>query len=491
MTSGREWLRANILRLRSGLASARRSAAYWPQKLVRPVPAVFPPGFLWGAATAAYQIEGAARENGRGESIWDKFSHTPGKVKNGDTGDVAADHYHRYPEDIAILRQLGIRSYRFSIAWPRIQPVGKGAPNQKGLDFYSRLVDALLDAGIRPFPTLFHWDLPQSLEDTGGWPNRETAEHFAVYADIVARALGDRVQAWTIFNEPWMFTTLGYLYGSHAPGRAEVGAYLLSTHVVNLAQGMAFRAIKSHNANARVGSAFSMWPCQPASHSRANRNAAERAHGWHNLWFLQPAMHGTYPDALIEVSDEMLGLRPGDLDQIRVRFDFIAINHYLRTIVAASRPGDSQQNPFAKMFPVETIVKGLNGPRSDLGWEVYPKGIYEIVMRITKDYNRPAIEITENGCAYNDGPGPDGTIADRRRIDYYRGYLSELARAIRDGADVRGYHAWSLLDNFEWTEGYSQRFGLVHVDFSTQKRTIKESGHWYARVVAQNAAPMD
>ncbi len=452
------------------------------------MPVRFPQNFVWGVATASYQIEGAVKEDERGESIWDRFAHTPGKVKNGDNGDVAVDHYHRYTEDIEVMREIGIQGYRFSIAWPRIQPFGRGKANQAGLDFYQRLVDALLGAGILPFPTLYHWDLPQALEESGGWPNRDTAARFADYTEIIAQALGDRVPQWTIFNEPWMFTTLGYLRGYHAPGRTDVDEYLRSTHVVNLAQGMAFRVIKNRNSRARVGSAFSMWPCQAATKSPANLKAAERAHNWQNLWFLHPAMRGSYPDAFVGVSEEILGVRPGDMETVRADFDFIGINNYLRTIFIAS---DARQSahPFGRIFPVDTTARGQYGPRTDLGWEVYPKALYDVVMRVTRDYGRPAIEITENGCAYNDGPGPDGVIADRRRIAFHLAYVSELARAIRDGANVRGYYAWSLLDNFEWAEGYSPRFGLVYVDFITQKRTVKESGRWYAKLIAGNAIP--
>jgi beta-glucosidase len=452
-------------------------------------PISFPKGFWWGTATASYQVEGAVKEDGRGETIWDRFSHTPGKTKNGDTGDVADDHYHRYKEDVAIMRELGIKSYRFSIAWSRIQPSGQGKVNDKGLDFYKRLVDTVLEAKIRPFPTLFHWDLPQALEDAGGWPERETAQRFADYTDIVTRALGDRLHGWMIFNEPWVFTTLGYLLGNHAPGRTDLNAYLRSTHVVNLAQGMAFRAIKANQAKASIGSALSMWPVHPATNSAADHEAAERAHAWHNTWFLQPAMRGTYPDAFVGVTPEMLGVKPGDMEKVRAPFDFIGINNYFRQVASAATPQSALLNPFSKLFPVDVHIGGNEGPKTDIGWEVYPKGLYEIVMRITKDYQKPVIEITENGCAYSDGPGPNGVVNDQRRIDYYRSYLTELARAIHDGANVRGYHAWSLLDNFEWAEGYSQRFGLTYVDYATQKRTIKESGRWYAKVAAANALP--
>jgi beta-glucosidase len=451
-----------------------------------PIP--FPKNFWWGTSTAAYQIEGAWNEDGKGQSIWDRFAHTPNKIKNGDTGDVACDHYHRYREDLNIMRGLGMKSYRFSIAWTRIQAAGSGRPNPKGLDFYSRLVDALLEAKIRPFPTLYHWDLPQALEDAGGWPNRDTAQRFADYTDIVMSALGDRVQSWMIFNEPWVFTTLGYQRGTHAPGRTDVNAFLRATHVVNLAQGMAFRVMKGVRPRSIVGTAFSLWPMQPATGSRADHVAAERAHAFQNVWFLEPALRGRYPDAFVGVTPEMLGVQAGDMDKVRAPLDFIGVNNYHRNIVSAIPSRTISLNPIAKIYPVDVKVGGNTGPKTEMGWEVYPRGLYEIVMRIAKDYDRP-IEITENGCAYGDAPGKDGVVHDARRIAFYHDYLTELARAIKDGADVRGYHAWSLLDNFEWAEGYSKRFGLTYVDFKTQKRTVKESGEWYAKVAQANALP--
>ncbi len=450
-------------------------------------PISFPKNFYWGTATAAYQIEGAWNEDGKGESIWDRFSHKPHKIKNGDTGDVACDHYHRYREDVNLMRALQTNSYRFSIAWTRIQPGGSGRPNPRGLDFYSRLVDTLLEAKIRPFPTLYHWDLPQALEDAGGWPNRDTAQRFADYVDLVMSALGDRVQSWMIFNEPWVFTTLGYLLGTHAPGRTDVDAYLRATHVVNLAQGMAFRVMKGVRPRSVVGTAFSLSPMEPASPSRADKEAAERAHRWQNIWFLEPALRGRYPEAFVGVTPEMLGVQPGDMEKVRAPLDFIGVNNYFRYIVSAGRPKAINLNPIAKIYPVDTKLGG-DGPKTDMGWEVYPPGLYDIVMRISKDYGRP-IEITENGCAYTDAPGKDGIDHDTRRIAYYNGYLRELARAIKDGADVRGYHAWSLLDNFEWAEGFSKRFGLTNVDFKTQKRTLRESGYWYTKVAQSSALP--
>jgi len=452
-------------------------------------PLTFPKGFWWGTATAAYQVEGAVKEDGRGESIWDRFSHTPGKTKNGDTGDIADDHYHRYKEDVAIMRELNIKSCRFSIAWPRIQPTGSGKPNDKGLDFYKRLVDTLLEAKIRPFPTLYHWDLPQALEEAGGWPNRDTAKHFADYADLVSRSLGDRLHSYMIFNEPWVFNTLGYLLGTHAPGRTDINAYLHSIHVTNLAQAMAFRAIKANQPKAPIGSAFSMSAMDPASNSAADKEAAERGHRYNNVLFLQPAIFGTYPDAFVGVTPEMMGVQPGDMEKVKAPLDFFGINNYFRFMASAATPRDVLLDPFKKLLPVNLELGGPTGPKTDMGWEVYPHGLYEIVMRITKDYKRPVIEITENGCAYGDAPNQGGEDNDQRRIDFYRGYLTELHKAIKDGADVRGYHAWSLLDNFEWAEGYSKRFGLVYVDYPTQKRTVKDSGRWYAKVAAANALP--
>jgi beta-glucosidase len=470
-------------------ASALSNALPFPlAEKTPPGPIAFPKNFWWGTATAAYQIEGAWNEDGKGESIWDRFSHTPNKIKNGDTGDVACDHYHRYREDVNIMRALQMKSYRFSIAWTRIQAAGSGRPDPKGLDFYSRLIDALLEAKIRPLPTLYHWDLPQFLEDSGGWPNRDTAQRFADYADIVMSAYGDRVQSWSIFNEPWVFTTLGYLFGNHAPGRTDVDAYLRATHVVNLAQGMAFRVMKGVRPKSNVGTAFSLSPMQPASASRADKEAAERAHRWQNVWFLEPALRGKYPDAFVGVTPEMLGVQAGDMEKVRAPLDFIGVNNYYRYIVSAIRPKTSGLNPIAKIYPVDVKIGGDTGPKTDMGWEVYPRGLYEIVMRISKDYGRP-IEITENGCAYADAPGKDGAVLDTRRIAYYNGYLQELARAIKEGADVRGYHAWSLLDNFEWAEGYSKRFGLTYVDFKTEQRTIKDSGRWYAKVAQASALP--
>jgi beta-glucosidase len=469
----------------SSKASTAASEGAGPGQFGASSEIVFPKGFFWGTATASYQIEGAWSEDGKGESIWDHFAHTAGKIKHGDTGDVASDSYHRWREDIALMRAMNQNSYRFSIAWPRIQPSGSGAANSKGLDYYNRLVDALLEARIRPLVTLYHWDLPQALEDAGGWPNRDTAARFADYVQIVAQSLGDRISDWVLFNEPDAFVDLGHLEGTHAPGRKSLLDFLSATHVVNLAQGAGFRALKAARPSSRVGTAFSMSPCEPATNSDDDKLAAERAHAITNIWFLEPALRGRYPQALTFLPETAMGIKSGDMEKTRATLDFIGINLYYRTV--ASAPGTMERFAHAQqwLFPVK-MDGGQQGRKTDIGWEVWPKALYDMVSRITRDYNRPVIEITESGCSYNDGPDASGVIHDPRRVSYHREYLAALARCMADGADVRGYHAWSLLDNFEWAEGYSQRFGLTYVDFKTQKRTIKDSGRWYAKVAAEN-----
>jgi beta-glucosidase len=448
-----------------------------------PIP--FPRNFFWGTATAAYQIEGAWNEDGKGESIWDRFAHTPGKIRNGDTGDVACDSYHRWREDIALMRAMNLNSYRFSVSWPRVQPAGSGPANSKGIGYYSRLVDALLEARIRPLVTLYHWDLPQALEDAGGWTNRETASRFADYVELIARVLGDRVTDWILFNEPSAFTDLGHLEGTHAPGRRSLFDFLRASHTVNLAQGAGFRALKATRPSARVGTAFSMSACEPATDSEPDRLAAERCHAITNLWFLEPALKGRYPGALAFLPETAMGIKSGDLDNMRAPLDFIGINLYYRTIASASSAVERISHPQQWLLPVK-MAGGQQRPKTDIGWEVWPQAMYDMITRITRDFNRPQIEITESGCAFNDGPDASGVIRDTRRIEYHRQYLQAVARAIADGADVRGYHAWTLLDNFEWAEGFSQRFGLAYVDFKTQQRTIKDSGRWYAKVAAEN-----
>ncbi len=451
-----------------------------------PAPLRFPADFTWGAATAAYQIEGAWNVDGKGESIWDRFTHTPGKVKNDDNGDVACDSYHRFNEDIALLKQLNLKSYRFSISWPRIQPTGAGTANSRGLDYYKRLIDGLLAAGIRPMVTLFHWDLPQALEDTGGWPNRDVASRFRDYAHIVTQALGDRVERWTIFNEPKTFTGVGYWQGRHAPGRTEPLPFLRATHTVNLAQGMAFAAMKANNAKLQLGTAFDVAPMFPATQSYADIAAAERWHKFQNLWFVDTALHGRYPEGVLPPDQQaaLLDFRPGDEKLMRAPLDFIGLNYYAPWIVRDAPqgngvPGLNTDSDWARMLG--------DHPKTDIGWDIYPQGFYDILVRMARETGNRPIEITENGASFNTDPDAQGKTNDLERIDYLRGHLTAMARAMREGVPIRAFHYWSLMDNFEWAEGYSQRFGIVHVDFANgQKRTIKESGHWYARVAATN-----
>lgn len=451
-------------------------------------------------ATAAFQVEGAWNEDGKGESIWDRFCHTPGKIKGAATADVACDHYHRYGEDIGILKQLNQKSYRFSISWPRIQPTGAGTPNSKGLDHYSRVVDAALEAGIRPFCTLYHWDLPQALEDRGGWPNRDLAGYFADYAGILAKHLGDRITVWAPFNMPWTVAYLGYGVGSFPPGRASYIDFLKAAHTINLAQGQAFRSIKAASAKATVGSAYGMSPAYPKTDNPDDRAAADRYHAFNNLYFLETAIHGRYPKAfVVPIPYEQMGFRSGDEKIMQVPLDWIGFHYYTRRIVSDSRSnrdggsgtiatetqdtahgGDSWTQLDAVM-PTEAVL-------TDGGLEVWPRGIYDLVSRISREYNNPIIEITESGCSYLDTPyaKENGHVPDTRRIAFFRDELRELSRAIADGARVRAFHAWSLLDNFEWADGYSERYGLTYVDFRDQKRTIKNSGLWYGRLAAAN-----
>ena len=451
-----------------------------------PGPGEFPKGFLWGAATAAYQVEGAWNVDGKAESIWDRFTHQPGHIKNGDTGDVACDSYHRYLDDVALLRQLNCKSYRFSISWPRVLPDMHGAPNQKGLDYYKRLVDALLDHGIRPLATLYHWDLPQQIEAAGGWPARDTADRFVDYVACVARALGDRINHWCIFNEPKTFTQLGYWVGKFAPGRADPLAFLRATHTVNLAQGRAFAALKSQDPRFQVGSAFDPAPTIPATSSPADIAAADQWFRFNNLWHLWPALTGRYPDGVLPAAQlpDLLGWQSGDEQAVRAPFDFVGLNYYTRWTVRASAEG-------VQGIPgLMADAEWASGPhkKTDNGWDIYPEGLYDIVTQMSALMGgHMPIEITESGAAYNDLPDARGAVHDQRRIAYLRAYLGELARAIRAGAPVRAYHAWSLLDNFEWADGYSQHFGLVSVQTADrQQRAIKDSGRWYARVAAAN-----
>jgi len=444
----------------------------------------FPKNFLWGTATSSYQVEGAWNTDGKGESIWDRAAHTPGKIADGSNADVSCDQYHRYKEDIAIMKILNMKSYRFSTSWPRILPMGTGQVNQKGLDYYSRIADALLEAGIRPFCTIYHWELPQALEDKGGWANRDLAKYYADFAEILAKTLGDRITVWAPFNMPGTFTFRGYGTGWNPPYRANYDLFLKAAHTVNLAQGMAFRAIKAASSKATVGNAYGMEPVYPKTKSEADLAAAERFDAFHNRYFLETAMKGEYPKVSVgETPYEAMGFKPGDEMIMKVPLDWLGVHYYCRLVVSdasCSQVNSSNPDPTSRM----QIGVPSEGPKTDGGLEMWPRGFYDLLMQLTRDYDHPILEITETGGSFMEQPDANGRVVDQRRIDFYRQHLAEMSRAMRDGARVRAYHAWSLLDNFEWGSGYTQRFGLTHVDFATQKRTIKDSGHWYGRVAA-------
>ncbi|MGW3291133.1 GH1 family beta-glucosidase, partial [Streptomyces sp. NPDC001002] len=429
----------------------------------------FDPGFLWGAATSSYQIEGAVEEDGRGPSIWDTFAATPGAVRDGDTGAVAADHYHRFPEDIALMTELGLRAYRFSLAWPRIQPSGSGPADRRGLDFYRRLTDTLLDHGIQPWPTLYHWDLPQPLEDAGGWPVRDTAERFAEYATLAHGALGDRITNWTTLNEPWCSAFLGYATGRHAPGRHEPAAAVRAAHHLLLGHGLAAEAIRG--AGSRVGITLNLTHVTPLSTDPADQDAARRIDGMQNRLFLDPLLRGTYPadvlDDIREITDAD-HIHDGDLKRIGAPPDHLGINYYAPMLVAGST------TPAQTAYVGSPLVRVADGgrPRTAMGWEIDEGGLLRLLLRIKNDYPALPLYITENGAAFDDVVAHDG-VHDADRVAYLDGHIRSCAAAIDLGVPLKGYFVWSLLDNFEWSFGYAPRFGIVHVDYPTQRRTPK------------------
>ena len=438
----------------------------------------FDPGFLWGAATSSYQIEGAVTEAGRGPSIWDTFATTPGAVRGGDTGAVAADHYHRFPEDVALMAELGLRAYRFSLAWPRIQPTGSGPADRRGLDFYRRLTDTLLDHGIEPWPTLYHWDLPQPLEDRGGWPARDTAERFAEYAALAHEALGDRITHWTTLNEPWCSAFLGYATGRHAPGRREPAAAVRAAHHLLLGHGLATEAIRG---DARVGITLNLTHVTPLSAEPADLDAARRIDGMQNRLFLDPLLRGAYPDDVLDDLHEITGfghIHEGDLKRIGAPPDHLGINYYAPMLVAGS------STPTQTAYVGSPSVRIADGgrPKTAMGWEIDERGLLELLLRLRADYPAIPLYITENGAAFDDVVHHDG-VHDADRIAYLDGHLRSCAQAIGLGVPLKGYFVWSLLDNFEWSFGYRPRFGIVHVDYATQRRTPKDSARWYAEVI--------
>lgn len=439
----------------------------------------FPANFIWGTATAAYQVEGAVCEDGRGQSIWDTFSHTPGRIYQGDTGDRACDHYHRFREDIALMKEMGLKGYRFSVAWPRILPEGKGRINPQGLDFYNMLVDQLLEKGIEPFITLYHWDLPQTLQETGGWDHRQTTDYFADYATVIFQSLGDRVKKWLTLNEPWVISYCGHAENIHAPGFADNAMAVRVSHHLNLAHAKAVQVFRQLNQKGEIGITLNLTPSYPSVVAAEDKAAAFSADGFSNRWFLDPVLQGKYPDDMLQLFQEKLQapvIQGGDLALISgTAMDFLGINYYSRHIVKkALQPNLLGYDIVPPVHPV-----------TEMGWEIYPEGLYDLLMRLDRDYNHPRIFITENGAAFRDR-AVDGRVADPDRIAYLERHFGAAHRAIQAGVKLEGYYIWSLMDNFEWAYGYKKRFGLIYVDYPTQNRIWKDSARWYQEVIRNN-----
>lgn len=442
---------------------------------------VFPEGFLWGAATAAHQIEGSPLADGAGPSIWTRFAHTPGMMLNGDTGDVACDHYRRWRDDVALMRDLGLQAYRFSVSWSRILPEGTGRVNQAGVDFYSRLVDALLENGIEPLLTLYHWDLPAALDDRGGWLNRDCAEWFAEYGQVLYRALDGRVKKWVTLNEPWVVTDGGYLHGALAPGHRSKYEAPIASHNLMRAHGAAVQAYRAEGQH-EIGLVVNIEPKYPASDSRDDADAVRRAHAYMNEQYLDPALLGRYPPELKTIFGDAWPDWPDeDFRLIQQPLDFIGINYYTRSVTRA-----------AQSYPLDAeAVRQPGETYTETGWEVFPQGLTDLLLWFKERYGDTPLYITENGAAFFDPPRADhGRVRDPLRMDYLRKHLTAIHDAIAAGVDIRGYMAWSLLDNLEWSLGYSKRFGIVHVDYQTQQRTPKDSAHWYSKVIASNGASL-
>ena len=437
-----------------------------------PLRSDFPAGFRWGCSTSSYQIEGAAGEDGRGESIWDRFCERPGAIRDGSSGAVACDHYHRWPEDLDLARELGVNAYRFSIAWPRLFPDGLTArPNRAGFDFYERLVDGMLERGLQPWATLYHWDLPQALQDRGGWVNRETVDHFVAYAEAAARVLGDRVKHWITHNEPWCTAMLGHADGCHAPGLRDFRAALQACHHVMLSHGRAVPALRAAVPGAQVGITLSLHPISPATASAEDAAAARRHDGLRNRWFLDPLFGRGYPeDVWARLGHAAPPVQAGDTDAIATPTDFLGINYYFPEVVADA--------PGAGLLATR-VVEEHGVERTAFGWPVSPEGMVTLLERVQRDYAPAVVHLTENGSTYDDVVGPDGRVHDTERRAYLQRHIAAAREAIARGVPLHGYFAWSLLDNFEWAEGYVRRFGLTHVDYATQRRTLKSSGHWY------------
>ncbi|MPQ98024.1 beta-glucosidase [Modestobacter sp. I12A-02628] len=446
----------------------------------------FPPGFFFGAATASYQIEGAVDVDGRGPSIWDTFSHTPGKTHQGDTGDVAVEHHARYREDVALMADLGLQAYRFSIAWPRVLPQGAGRVEQRGLDFYRRLVDELLGQGIDPWPTLYHWDLPQALQDEGGWTNRDTAARFADYAAVVHDALGDRVRHWSTLNEPMCSALLGHQAGQHAPGERDAVAASRAVHHLLLGHGLAAGVLRDRGVD-HLGITLNFTPMTPATDSPADVDAARRLDGQQNRMFLEPIVRGAYPADVVHdlaAAGAPLPVQDGDLEVIAAPLDWLGVNYYFCSTVRAVEEPTGKATAFIGGECIEDLTP--EGPTTTMGWGVHPQGFTDLLLRLRDEAPGLPLVITENGSAWPDEVAADGQVHDGERTDYLVRHLAAMTDAMTLGADVRGYFAWSLLDNYEWARGYAQRFGLVHVDYATQQRTPKASARVYADLIARH-----
>lgn len=455
------------------------------------VAAAFPSGFLWGSATASYQIEGATHEDGRSLSIWDQFAATPGKTFQGDTGDIADDHYHRMPQDVALMAELGLGAYRFSLAWPRILPQGRGQINTPGLDFYDRLVDTLLAHNIKPFATLYHWDMPLVLEEKGGWVNRDTAYAFAEYAEVVAKRLGDRVDAWITLNEPWCSAFLGYGIGVHAPGLQDRQAAFDAGHNLLLAHGLAVPRIRANIApTAQVGITLNFTPQYAADERPETLRAIERADAFSNRWFLDPIYHSRYPDNLFaSFHVNPPPIQEGDFAIIGAPIDFLGVNYYSRSLMqskstTASSDGSENHENSEGHEGVEAIRPVPGSMYTEMGWEVYPQGLTDLLVRLYREYAIPALYVTENGAAFADQWNGEDHVSDSRRVEYLHSHIQAQARAIAAGVPLHGYFVWSLLDNFEWGEGYSKRFGIIYVDYPTQRRVLKDSALWYKSFIS-------
>lgn len=452
----------------------------------------FPPNFKWGVATASYQIEGAAQEDGRGISIWDTFSKTPGKVVNGDTGDVACDHYHLFKEDIALMKELGIQSYRFSIAWPRLFPNGDNVREERGFDFYNKLIDELLANGIEPLATLYHWDLPQPLQDKGGWANREIIENFVSYSVAAVEAFGDRINSWITLNEPWCVSWLGYMLGVHAPGVKNLDHAIAASHHTSLAHGMASRAMRNVNPKIKIGIAPNMTNYRVDDESNSELMELKGLMDSHiNRWWIEGFLDGKYPENLVNFYGDQLQkyIQDGDMDLVKVETDFLGINYYSDSFLSTPKPEDKPMSA-GGLFPFPQRSNGaLPQPQTDMGWPITPLGIRDLLIRIHNDWPEISdIAITENGAAYPEGPDANGEVQDDRRIDYYVSHIDAVGEALAAGVPVTKYFAWSFMDNFEWAEGYAKRFGIVHVDYETLKRTPKESAKVFSSIIHSHSS---